>query len=157
MPVYKLILELKCENPEFEDIIPILGPFHQQMSYSHAIYKRFQGSGLADILVAAGVIADGSVNQALSGKHFRRGMRCIMLMREALIQERIKEIVVEKDLPDSVKENIDTLRKALYEPHETLTTAHATLEKIRISRTSYARSTSAMALTWQTTGYRSYK
>ena len=38
------------------------------------------------MLVSAGVIVEGSVNQALRGEHYRRGVRCIMLMREVLIQ-----------------------------------------------------------------------
>ena len=45
LPTYKLIVQLKTENPVlFEKIIPILGSFHQQMSYMHSIYKSFKGS-----------------------------------------------------------------------------------------------------------------
>ncbi|KAK1899167.1 hypothetical protein KUDE01_018689 [Dissostichus eleginoides] len=55
LPTYKTIVQLKAENPEmYKDIIPILGAFHQQMSYIYAIYKRFKGSGMADTLVTAG-------------------------------------------------------------------------------------------------------
>ncbi|KAF3859860.1 hypothetical protein F7725_000115 [Dissostichus mawsoni] len=43
LPTYKTIVQLKAENPEmYKDIIPILGAFHQQMSYIYAIYKRFK-------------------------------------------------------------------------------------------------------------------
>lgn len=50
LPTYKMITQLKAENPElFKDIIPILIAFHQLMSYYiYAIYKRFKGSGMAD-------------------------------------------------------------------------------------------------------------
>ena len=66
MPTHKLIVQLKMENQElFKDIIPILGAFHQQRSYIYAIYKRFKGSGMADTLVTAGVVVEGSVDQAL--------------------------------------------------------------------------------------------
>jgi hypothetical protein len=67
MPTYKTIVQLKAENSElFRDIIPILGAFHQQMSYNYAIYKIFKASGMAETLVvAAEVIVDGSVDQAL--------------------------------------------------------------------------------------------
>ena len=86
MPTYKTIVELKAENPElFSDIIPILGAFHQQMSYIYAIYKRFKGSGMAETLVAAEVIVEGSVDQALRGKHYRQGVRCILLWRSLLL------------------------------------------------------------------------
>ena len=83
MPTYKLIIQLKAEYPElFKDIIPILGALHQHMSYIYAIYKRCKGSGIwLEILVAAGVVVEGLIDQALQGKHYRRGVHCIMLMR----------------------------------------------------------------------------
>ena len=50
-PVYVLILELKSENSaSFNKILPLMGPFHIQMSFINAIYKRFKGSGIVDIL-----------------------------------------------------------------------------------------------------------
>ena len=51
----------------------------------YAIYKRYKGSGIAEVLVAAGVIAEGSVDQALRGKHYRMALRCLSLMYEALV------------------------------------------------------------------------
>ena len=74
-PIYKLYLELKSENPvKYAKIVPFIGPFHAQMSFIYCIYKRFQGSGIDDVLVAAGVVAGGSYDQALCGKHFNRGV-----------------------------------------------------------------------------------
>ena len=55
----------------FHKILPFMGPFHIQMSFIYAIYKRFNGSDISDVLVAAGVIAEGSVDQALCGKYFK--------------------------------------------------------------------------------------
>ena len=75
LPKYVHIVELKSENSvQFENIVPVLGPFHQQLSFIYCIYKRFRGSGIADVLVSAGVIAEGSVDQALRAKHYRRGV-----------------------------------------------------------------------------------
>lgn len=91
-PVYALIVQLKSENPEaFNIIVPFLGPFHIHGSFIYAISKRFGGSGLSDILVAAGVIAEGSVDQALRGKHYKRSIRCLRLMYETLVQRLIKK------------------------------------------------------------------
>jgi len=85
-PVYVLMLELKSENEElFSEILPFMGPFHIQMSFIYTIYKRFKGSGISDVLVAAGVIADGSVDQALRGKHFNRAVRYLRLFYETLV------------------------------------------------------------------------
>ena len=64
MPTFKTILQLKAENPDiFNNIKSILGTFH------HCRYS----------IVTAGVIVEGTVDQALRGKHYRRGIRCILL------------------------------------------------------------------------------
>ena len=66
-PVYALIVQLKYGNQElFDRILPFLGPFHTQCSFISAINKRFDGSGLSD-LVAAEVIPEGSADSALKG------------------------------------------------------------------------------------------
>ena len=129
LPTYKLILELKTENKEkFQDIIPIIGAFHQQMSYIYAIYKRFLGSGLSDLLVSAGVIVEGSVDQALRGKHYRRGLRCIMLWREALIHKRLSILIENESLSSNTVKNLDILRKVLTENHDNISSAYSDLE-----------------------------
>ena len=66
LPTYVHIVELKSEKSlKCENIIPILVPLHQQLSFIYCIYKRFRGSGISDVLVSAGVIAEGSADQAL--------------------------------------------------------------------------------------------
>ena len=98
-PVYALIVELKNENPtQFDGIFPFLGPFHAHCSFMAAINKRFMESGLSDILVAADVIVEGSVDQALSGRHYKRGIRCLRLMYEALVR-----LVIRKGVRDGIK------------------------------------------------------
>ena len=93
-PVYTLLVEIKNEHPqEYEKSIPFLGPFHTQGCMIYAIYKRYKGSGIADVLVAAGVIAEGSVDQALRGKHYRRALRCLSLMYETLMHLLVNLLV----------------------------------------------------------------
>ena len=130
MPTYKTIVQLKAENPElFKKIIPILGAFHQQMSYIYAIYKRFKGSGISEVLVATGVVAEGSVDQALRGKHYRRGVRCIMLMREVLIHKRLYKMVQQGELSQCIRANLEILCNALTETQEALQKAHNDLQE----------------------------
>ena len=70
LPTYVHIVELKSEDSvQFGNIVPVLEPFHDQLSFIYYIYKRIRGSGIADVLVSAAVIAEGSVDQALCGKH----------------------------------------------------------------------------------------
>ena len=93
-PVYSVFLELKTSYQViFKNIIPHLGPFHMHMSFLAAIKKRLAGSGISDILVAAGVIKYGSVDQAKRGKHFNRIIRCHSLMREVLLRFLLQNMV----------------------------------------------------------------
>ena len=65
---YKLTLELQTKTPDkFLKIVPVIGAFPQLMSYIYVNYKRFLGSGISDLLVSAGLIEEGSVDQALRG------------------------------------------------------------------------------------------
>lgn len=51
-PVYVLITLLKAENPnKYRAIVPFLGPFHTECVMMSAIYKRYKGSELGDVLV----------------------------------------------------------------------------------------------------------
>ncbi|KAK7067273.1 hypothetical protein SK128_008934 [Halocaridina rubra] len=58
-----------------------------------AIYKCYKGSELEEVLVAGGEISDGSVEHALKGKHYKRGLRCLRLMYEALIGQQVQDIL----------------------------------------------------------------
>ena len=79
--VYVLITLLKAENPnKYHDIVPFLVAFHTQCVMMNAIYKCYNGSELGEVLVAGGVIAKGSVDRALKGKHYKRGLCCLRLM-----------------------------------------------------------------------------
>ena len=94
MHTYKTIVQVKAENLEqFKDIITILGAFHHQVLHLYAIFKRFKGSGMADTIVTAGVVVEGSVDQAQRGKHYRKDVRYIVLWREAAIQKGLQEII----------------------------------------------------------------
>ena len=87
LPVYAQIVELKYENPDkFAHILPILGSFRIEMSFMSAIYKRLKESNIEDLLVEAGLIAQGSVFQALRGSHYNRATRLYKLFYEAMLR-----------------------------------------------------------------------
>ena len=72
LPTYVHIVELKLENSvQFENVVPVLVPFHQELSFIYCIYKIFRGSSIDDVLLSANVTVEGSVDQALRGKHYR--------------------------------------------------------------------------------------
>lgn len=125
--VYVVITMLKSENPKkYHDIVPFLGPFHTQCVMMSAIYKRYKGSELGDVLVAGGVIAEGSVDRALKGKHYKRGLRCLRLMYEALMSPLVKGRLM-PNLADKTSENLEILRDTSLS-QEYRAAAHAALE-----------------------------
>ena len=102
-PVYTLIVQIRNESDGiFNKTVPILGPFHTQVAFITAILKRFERSGLSDIFVSPGIIADKSVDQAMRGKHFRRIVRTLQLTYKSL-QRRIIRISIDKgvNLPEN--------------------------------------------------------
>ena len=106
------MVQLKYENLDlFDCIITLLGPFHTHCSFMSAINKRFNGSGLSD-LVAAKVIAEGSVDNALKGKHYKRGVQCFHLMYEVLVCRIIQQELNEGlSLSAELKEKLEKLQK----------------------------------------------
>jgi len=113
-PVYVLITVLKAETPnKYSDIVPFLGLFHTQCVMMNTIYKRYKGSELGKVLLAAGVIAKGSVDRALKGKHCKRGLRCLNLMYEALVSQMLKGRLLLTNLADETKKNLKILRDTI--------------------------------------------
>lgn len=63
------------EKPEFDNLFIHLGGFHIMMAYFKALGKFIDECGLSHIMVESGLLASGSVNGFLSGKHFNRCKR----------------------------------------------------------------------------------
>ena len=94
----------------------------------YAIYKRHKWSGIAEVLVAAGVIAEGSVDQALRGKHYRRALRCLSLMYEALMHLLLNRHLAGSELEASTRAQLAVLRDPMTNSQESLVIAHEKLE-----------------------------
>ena len=97
------------------------------MSFIYTIYKRFKGSGISEVLVATGVISDGSVDQALRGKHFKRGVRCLRLFYETLIHHALDKRLEGSSLSEEVK--VSLLSWDNQTDAQELADVHAELEK----------------------------
>ena len=63
------------EKPEFNNLFIHLGSFHIMMAYFKAIGKFIDECGLTYLMVQSGLLAAGSVNGFISGKHFNRCKR----------------------------------------------------------------------------------
>lgn len=109
LAIAKIAWQIQCEernselnfNHEFFD----LGDFHLKMAAYNAIGTLINGCGLLDVAVDCGVLAGGSVNGILSGKHYNRCKRLHTIMSLALqilhfeaFLENLKEDIVPHNL-----------------------------------------------------------
>ncbi len=123
-PVYTLLVEIKSEHPqEYKNIIPFLGPFHTQGCMIYAIYKRYKGSGIAEVLVAAGVIAEVSVDQAL-----RRALRCLTLMYETFMNLILNRRLAGSELEAGTRAQLAVLRDPKVNTQKSLAAANEKLQ-----------------------------
>ena len=71
----------------------MMGMFHTIMMYIHILSKRFSDASLRDVLIQSGTIAEESIDKALSGKMYNRGIRAYKLIYEAIMREVIVDRV----------------------------------------------------------------
>ncbi|CAL8290916.1 unnamed protein product [Merluccius merluccius] len=65
---------------------------------------RYKVIKLGDVLVAGRVIAESSVDRALKGKHYKRGLRCLRLMYEVLMSQLAGLM---PNLADETRDNLE--------------------------------------------------
>ena len=124
------------------------------MSFISAIHTRFKGSGISELLVAADIIAEGSVDQALRGKHYQRSLRCMKLLYEALTRRvlqhaRLNGLLISPELHAQLdqlrsfqsEEEIKTLYNKLESNPELATFIHQAFDMTK-------NTTSPMAAFW---------
>ncbi|XP_041948124.1 uncharacterized protein LOC121709114 [Alosa sapidissima] len=87
----------------FPNILLRMGTFHTICNALAIIGKRFRDAGLKDICIEAGVVAEGSINGVLDGKHYNRAVRVHRYISEALMRLAWEEFTpwVEKNAPES--------------------------------------------------------
>ena len=83
--IYSKAQLIRWKNAQFmKKLVICLGAFHTAMSFLGCIGKRFRDAGLQDILSELQVVATGSMNGVISGKHYNRAVRSSKLMSDAL-------------------------------------------------------------------------
>ena len=89
--IYSKAHQILWQNDSFKERLVVrLRDFHTAMPYLCTIGKRFQDSGLEDILIEADIFTPGSIKGILSGHHCNRSMRANKMMYEALVRLRWK-------------------------------------------------------------------
>ena len=83
--IYAKAFEIACKHKqEFKTVVLQLGAFQTCFAILGALGKRFDDSGLRDLLLESGVVAEGSIDGVLSGRHYNRSVRVHKLLLEAL-------------------------------------------------------------------------
>ncbi|XP_050505694.1 uncharacterized protein LOC126883969 [Diabrotica virgifera virgifera] len=72
LAIAKIALKIQSAEEEFKNLFIHLGSFHIMLSFFKAVGKFINGCGLTNMLVDAEVLANGSINTFLTGKHFNR-------------------------------------------------------------------------------------
>ncbi|CAB3994854.1 Hypothetical predicted protein [Paramuricea clavata] len=72
------------QKEQFEGLFLMMGGFHLLMTLLAIIGDRFGDAGLRNVAVHSEVIAEGSIDSVLNGKHYNRGVRLHKIMYEAM-------------------------------------------------------------------------
>ena len=118
--IYSKAIEIQWKDQEkFGSIVLMMGMFHMLMMYMHILSKRFSDAGMSAILIQSGAIAEGSVEKALCGKMYNRGVRAYKMMYEAIVRKVLEEIGVNDD-GDIVDFDMNTTFDDVWEENESL-------------------------------------
>jgi hypothetical protein len=85
--LYAKVSEVLWKEKSFYDgIILRMGTFHTICNLLGIIGKRFEDSGLRDLIIESGIIAEGSVGPVMEGRQYNRAVRIHKYVYEALLR-----------------------------------------------------------------------
>lgn len=91
------------EKPRFDNLFIHMGGFHTMSSFFKAIGKFIDGSGICEVLVDAGLLASGSINGLISGKHFNRCRRLYPLLALVIQNLHFESFLEKKEVTLTTK------------------------------------------------------
>ncbi|KAK3698753.1 hypothetical protein QZH41_004049 [Actinostola sp. cb2023] len=87
LAIYVKAKQIQWKFPdEFSDTVIRMGGFHIATNFLSVLGKKYQNSGLEDILIESGAYAPGSISSLMKGKSYNRGVRAHKLVMEALFR-----------------------------------------------------------------------
>ena len=84
-------IQWRCQD-EFKDTVIRLGGFHTALTFIPVIGKRYEESGVEDLLDEAGVYGSGSVMKIMNGISYNKGVRALKLLMEAFSRLRMHSL-----------------------------------------------------------------
>ena len=70
-----------------------MGGFHIILNYLSLMGKKYEGSGLEDLLIESGEYGSGTIAAIMRGKSYNRSVRAHMLVLEALFRLQWRSFV----------------------------------------------------------------
>ena len=91
LAIYVKAKQIQLKFPdEFSDTVLRLGGFHVVLNFLSIIGKKYQGSGLDDLLIESVVYAAETTSALLAGRSYNRGVRAHKLCFEAFFRQMWK-------------------------------------------------------------------
>ena len=81
-------IQWRCKD-EFSDTVLRLGGFHTALNFISVIGKRYEESGLEDLLIESDIYGSQTVTRIMKGKTYNKGIRAFKLAMEALSRIRL--------------------------------------------------------------------
>ena len=97
------------EKPKYDNVFIMPGVFHVEMAFFKALGKLFEDSGGPTMLIETDVLATGSLNGFLSGKHFNRCKRLHPILGLALEILHFQVFIDSYEQKDELKAMTDKL------------------------------------------------
>ena len=104
----KMLMIMWLHEGKYDKIIPLIGGFHTLLVYLKVLYKKYACLSLAQWWVDANAIKEGSVSQAIEGRHYYRGIKLHKQSFKALLRCKINQHL---PVGDTMKKAITNLRK----------------------------------------------
>lgn len=105
LAIAKLALQIQSsESPKFDNLFIHLGPFHIFFTLFKVIGKFIDNCGLTNVMADSELLASGSINSFLAGKHFNRCKRLHPMMSLSLQILHFQKFLEEtnEELPEDI-------------------------------------------------------
>ena len=106
----KMLIISWLHDGKYDKIVTLMGGFHTILVSLKILGKKFACLGLRNWWIDAGIIAEGSVDKAMDGRHYHRSVRLHKQSFEALLHFRIKQLTKVHVLDNDLKESVAALR-----------------------------------------------
>ena len=87
LAIYMKAKEIQWRQPEeFQDMVIRMGGFHIALNFLAVLGKKYDMSGIEDILVESGLYGRSTANSLLKGKSYNRGVQAHKIIMEAMFR-----------------------------------------------------------------------